>query len=250
MGRDKETTAATIVMQESNPSFHLFRSRSFSVGDMSLVCTAGPHKGLEVSLDQEIMVVGRADWCEVSFLGWKLTYQGKVESNISDLLDAPDLRSERAKRVLGFLRGNPRRLQEARSRFATLLSQSKSKSSCRLLSILYRLAPLSPSRLGTAFSPALQMRHVYKVLEPLLVQYDWGPIVCHKVKLPAMMLTPLPNVGLQKNRILFHAVESDLQRMVSNNIGEEAKGMTCSCFFLLTGFSVDRNRFLGKVVLR
>lgn len=66
MGSQRNTNNKTTVVDKEGNYLSLFSSHSFSVDSMSLLCTSGPHQGLEVQLDREMLVVGRADWCEVS----------------------------------------------------------------------------------------------------------------------------------------------------------------------------------------
>lgn len=80
-----ENPAATTVLEEGGHRLNLFHSRSFSVGEMTLLCTSGPHQGLEVVLDKESMVVGRADWCELSLPDDPLVSRHHCEIHLSEM---------------------------------------------------------------------------------------------------------------------------------------------------------------------
>ncbi len=73
-----------LFMEGENHRLNLFRSHSFSVGEMSLQCISGPHEGLEVALDKEMMVVGRADWCEISLPEDPLVSRHHCEIHLSE----------------------------------------------------------------------------------------------------------------------------------------------------------------------
>jgi DNA-binding NtrC family response regulator len=57
---DKTTVLA------SNQYRNLFQSHSIKVGARSLICTTGPHRGLEIPLNKEILALGRAEWCDIA----------------------------------------------------------------------------------------------------------------------------------------------------------------------------------------
>lgn len=61
-----------------------YRSKTLSVDDYVLVCVGGPHKGLELHLNQDLIHIGRADWCDISLLDDKRISRHHCEIRLTD----------------------------------------------------------------------------------------------------------------------------------------------------------------------
>lgn len=62
----------------------LYQSYDISVGSSALLCTEGPHKGLRVALDKELLVVGRAEWSDVHLPDDPLVSRQHCEIHLSE----------------------------------------------------------------------------------------------------------------------------------------------------------------------
>lgn len=61
-----------------------YRSKTLSVDDYVLVCTNGPHQGLELRLDQDLVHIGRADWCDIALFNDKRISRHHCEIRLTD----------------------------------------------------------------------------------------------------------------------------------------------------------------------
>lgn len=59
-------SAEPTLMTSQGGGWNPYQSTTVSIEDGTLVCTHGPHQGLRIELQQELLQVGRDDWCHIS----------------------------------------------------------------------------------------------------------------------------------------------------------------------------------------
>jgi DNA-binding NtrC family response regulator len=157
-------------MTEGNLARNPFHSTTLSIKDFTLECVAGPHQGMSLLLEQELLHIGRASWCEIPLTEDKRISRHHCELRVtSEGLHVRDLESRNGTflgglRVFEALLIPGITLQVGSSHFQLKESQSRRQIKVNYHDNSGRLVGCSPemrkiftilNRLGPADAPVL-----------------------------------------------------------------------------------------------